>query len=84
MLLQSQRGHIVVFPSVPDSWKDAAFHQLRADGAFLVSAQRRAGKVVRIGIQSEKGGRCAVVSPWTGREIAFEMKPSERRVLQPE
>ena len=44
ILLQSWGGTIRIFPGVPESWKDVTFHNLRAEGAFLVSAQRRDGK----------------------------------------
>ena len=57
MLLQSHAGIIRVFPAVPPSWKDVSFASLRAEGAFLVSARMRAGRVVEVGIVAEKGGR---------------------------
>ena len=81
MLLQSHRGVIRVFPAVPDSWQDAAFTTLRAEGAFLISAERRHGKVTRIEITSERGGRCRLHSPFTGDIVELRMKPGETRVL---
>jgi len=56
MLLQSHRGVIEVFPAVPDSWNDASFHQLRAEGAFVISSKMENGKVKSISVVSEKGG----------------------------
>lgn len=56
MLLQSHTGIIRVFPAVPDSWQDVSFRNLRAQGAFLVSAEKRDGRVVSVEIRSEKGG----------------------------
>ena len=38
MLLQSWGDKINVFPAVPQEWDTAVFHDLRAEGAFLVSA----------------------------------------------
>jgi alpha-L-fucosidase 2 len=81
MLLQSQRGVILLFPAVPASWRDVAFTTLRAQGAFLVSAQRTGGKVSRVEIVAEQGGRCRLISPFTSKEIAFEMKKGERKTL---
>ena len=81
MLIQSRGGRIVVFPAVPAAWKDAAFTTLRTEGAFLVSAERRGGEVTRVEITAEKGGRCRLVSPFTGRELAFDMRAGERRLL---
>ena len=51
MLIQSwsdpakdEPGPIRIFPAVPTTWKDVEFHDLRAEGAFLVSAKRSAGR----------------------------------------
>lgn len=43
MLLQSHRGYIEVFPAVPAAWSDCSFSTLRAEGAVLVSAERKDG-----------------------------------------
>lgn len=81
MLLQSHRGVMVLFPAVPVAWKDVAFTTLRAQGAFLVSAQRTGGAVSRVEIVAEQGGRCRLISPFTSKEIAFDMKRGERKTL---
>lgn len=60
MLLQSWGERIVVFPAVTDQWQDVTFHQLRAEGAFLVSAERRNGKTRWIHITSEAGEPCLI------------------------
>ena len=60
MLLQSWGDKIRIFPAVPDKWKDAAFAGLRAEGAFLVSAKREAGRTVLIKVYSEAGEPCVV------------------------
>ncbi|HVI45178.1 MAG TPA: glycoside hydrolase N-terminal domain-containing protein [Chitinophaga sp.] len=56
MLLQSYAGFIEIMPAVPQDWQEASFHQLRAEGAFLVDARRTGGQVEEIKIVSEKGG----------------------------
>lgn len=81
MLLQSHRGKILVFPAMPASWKDVSFTALRAQGAFLVSAEHKGGVTTRMEIVSEKGGTCVLVSPFSGKELRFEMKPGEKIVL---
>ncbi|MEI6646318.1 MAG: glycoside hydrolase family 95-like protein [bacterium] len=60
MLLQSGGDRIRVFPAVPVEWKDAVFHDLRAEGAFLVSAERRGGKTHWVRIKSLAGEPCKV------------------------
>ena len=66
MLLQSHTGVVRVFPTVPDSWPDVSFDSLRAEGAFLISASRKAGKVVEVRIRAEKGGRLRLENPFPG------------------
>lgn len=63
MLLQSHTGIIRIFPAVPVSWKDVSFRDLRAVGAFLVSAELKAGAVQKIEITSEQGGVCKIAVP---------------------
>lgn len=58
LLLQSWGNCIRVFPALPSEWKNVSFHHLRAEGAFLVSAQRRQGKTQQIRITSLAGEPC--------------------------
>jgi hypothetical protein len=60
MLLQSWGGRLRIFPAVPEEWPDVQFHQLRGEGAFLVSARRERGKTQWVLIQAEAGGRVKV------------------------
>ncbi len=66
MLLQSHTGVVRVFPAVPASWRDISFDTLRAEGAFLVSAVRKNGRVVEVRIVSEKGGTVRLENPFPG------------------
>ncbi len=58
MLLQSHTGVIDIFPAIPSHWKTCHFHRLRAQGAFLVSAQRHDGLTQEVLIETQKGGPC--------------------------
>jgi alpha-L-fucosidase 2 len=62
MLLTSWGWKIRVFPGIPTSWSDVAFHNLRAEGAFLVSAVRDGGKTRFIRIESLAGEPCRLVT----------------------
>jgi alpha-L-fucosidase 2 len=53
-------GLIRIFPALPSSWKDVEFHDLRAEGAFLVSAKRAAGRTEWVRIKSLAGEPCRV------------------------
>lgn len=63
MLLQSWGGKVRIFPSVPDSWKDVSFENLRAQGGFLISAEMVNGEVISASISSPDGGDAKVVFP---------------------
>ena len=56
-------GVIRIFPAVPASWQDISFQDLRAMGAFLVSAEQKGGKVQQISIYPEQGGTCRIALP---------------------
>lgn len=77
MLLQSHTGIIQVFPAIPQEWNDVSFGNLRAMGAFLVSAERRAGKVVKLKVHCEKGGVLRIASPVNGQVLEYSTKPGE-------
>jgi alpha-L-fucosidase 2 len=66
MLLQSHTGTVRVFPAVPESWADVGFSSLRAEGAFLISAEKKAGRVVEVRVFAEKGGRIRLENPFAG------------------
>lgn len=67
MLIQSwsdpasdKPGPIRIFPALPSTWRDVEFHDLRAEGAFLVSARRRHGRTEWVRITSLAGEPCRV------------------------
>ena len=67
MLLHTRRGVTHVFPAVPERWRDASFEDMRTDGAFLVSASLKGGRVDRIAVDSPKGGVLKLANPWQGK-----------------
>lgn len=91
MLLQSWGGVVRVFPAVPRGWGQVSFSTLRAEGAFLVSADRRNGRTQWVRIAAEKEGVLNLRDPfdekagtWTrqpasqqGNVVCFEMKPGD-------
>jgi alpha-L-fucosidase 2 len=44
MLLQSYNGYIRPFPALPKTWDKASFHQLRAEGGFLIDGDYDHGR----------------------------------------
>jgi len=69
MLMQSHSGLVRIFPAIPTSWKDVTFSGLRAVGAFVIDAEKKAGKVIRIKIISEKGGIIQLKNPFVQKEF---------------
>lgn len=60
MLLQSWGNRLRIFPAIPKEWPDVQFHQLRGEGAFLVSAHREQGKTKWALVHAEAGGSIEV------------------------
>ena len=68
MVMQSYDGTLRIFP-VWDRRIDCSFENLRADGAFLVSASMRNGKTEKVKIFSEKGRQLKIKNPFSRSEI---------------
>jgi hypothetical protein len=96
MLLQSHEGVIRFFPVWPND-QDARFGNLRAVGAFLVSAELKNDEVAGVKIVSEKGKDCTVHNPWPGKTVrlsnsqtfqgarfTFQTKPGQTIELEPQ
>lgn len=70
-LLQSYHGELRFFPNWPAAQGSAEFQDLRAAGAFLVSAALRDGVVGHVRIFSENGGDCTVINPWADQAVTL-------------
>ena len=62
MLLQANHGVLSVFPNWPKT-QDIAFQNLRADGAYLVSAEQKDGIIRNVRIVCEHAGCLKVRLP---------------------
>lgn len=58
MLIQSWGELIRIFPSVPSNWENATIHNMRTEGAFLISGTLKDGKVRFVKIKSLAGEPC--------------------------
>jgi len=86
MLVQSwsdpakeESGPIRIFPALPSAWQDVEFRDLRAEGAFLVSARRSAGRTEWVRIKSLAGEPCRVRP---GMDGAIQTRGDRRFQLQ--
>lgn len=74
MLLQSHSGVINIFPAIPKGWENISFYQLRAEGAFLVSAEMKNAKIEEVIIHSEKGGIAKIKNPFKAMDFNSQVK----------
>jgi alpha-L-fucosidase 2 len=74
---------VEVFPALPNTWRDVSFHNLRAEGAFLISAEKKEGVVKSVDVVAEKGGTINLKLPegkWStsdGRILLDQINPNE-------
>jgi len=80
MLLQSHEGILRLFAVWPKD-KPARFVNLRAYGAFLVSAELKDGVVAGVKIVSERGRPCVVLNPWPSRNVRVTRNGRAKEVL---
>lgn len=66
MLLQSHNGLIRLFPTMPDRWHDAYFADLRAEGAFVLTAKHADGRTRFAEVRSEAGLTCRIHNSFAG------------------
>lgn len=77
MLLSSWGDRIRVFPGVPGAWKDVVFHNLRTQGAFLVSASRKNGRTEWVRVKSLAGEPCRIRPGFEGEiQATVPMTPA--------
>ena len=63
MLIRSSTGVIEIFPALPTDWKDVSFRQLRAEGGYLVSAEKENGVETVVEITATKNGLLLLKKP---------------------
>ena len=75
MLLTSHGDLIRIFPGVPGGWGEAAFADLRAEGAFLVGARREKGETRWVSVTSLAGEPCRIRTGLNGPVKALAKQP---------
>ena len=78
-MLQSYAGTIRVFPNTLNLGP-ASFDNLRAVGAFLVSATHDGKQVVRFQVFSEKGVKLVFVNPWGQKPVRITRLRDSKRL----
>lgn len=69
-------GPIRIFPALPSSWRNVLFCDLRAEGAFLVSAERRNGSTIWVRVKSLAGEPCRIRPGFDGLASVSAVEPN--------
>lgn len=69
MLVQGWGDILRIFPAVPEEWRDAAFSDLLAEGAFRVSAIRRDGQTIWVRVVAGVARNLRLRNPFGTRPI---------------
>ena len=83
MLIQGWASTIRIFPAVPDAWSEIAFHDLRTEGGFLVSARRQGGKTEFVRIKSLAGEPCVIQPGLAGTVQVTGDRPFNLQPVKP-
>ncbi|MDR2626933.1 MAG: hypothetical protein LBC40_02750 [Dysgonamonadaceae bacterium] len=77
MLCMGHGDIVRLFPVWPRD-RDASFHQIRVEGAFLVSAKLTDGEIGDVTVFSEQGRELHLLNPWKGRKIKIKGTDGEQ------
>ena len=83
MMCMGHQDIVRIFPVWPRSM-DASFHDIRVEGAFLVSASMKDGQIGEVTLVSEKGRDLTLLNPWKGREVKIKGPGAEKSNVQGE
>jgi alpha-L-fucosidase 2 len=75
MLVQSDHGYVKVFPAIPRDWTRVSFHHLRAEGGFLVDAEKD-GSTTHVRITASQNGLLVFKTP-EGATVRRFLKPGQ-------
>lgn len=75
MLVQGWGDVVRIFPAVPDHWRDLAFRDLRAEGAFKVSAIRLNSRTVWVNVTATQPRTLRLRDPFNGAQVAVTGGP---------
>ena len=81
MLVHYKQGFVHLFPGVPDKWQDISFKNIRLPGAFLISAERKSGRITSLSIKSLKGGTMKLKTADSAPTVQLQFQPGEEKDL---
>jgi hypothetical protein len=81
MLCMGHQDIVRLFPVWPHT-SDASFHQIRVEGAFLVSAALRDGVVGEVTLLSEQGRDLTMQNPWGDVPVMVQASSGQKQTVQ--
>lgn len=83
MLCMGHQDIVRVFHIWPKDL-DASFHNIRVEGAFLVSSELKGGNVTFLTLKSEKGRSLTLQNPWKGEKVEVRSGTSGKNIMEGE
>ena len=80
MLMFSINGTVKIFQGIPEK-QSASFKNLRADGAFLISAEKGTNEVKSISIFAEVGGTIKIENPWFPKKCQVNYSNNKQEIF---
>jgi alpha-L-fucosidase 2 len=74
MVLQSWGNRVRIFPAIPKEWQDVSFHQLRAEQGFVIDAERKGGKTIKVKITATIDQTLHLKNPFSKPEYESNIK----------
>lgn len=71
MLVHQHGDTVYLFRGVPDAWKNVSFKRVRLPGGFVISAERKDGKISSVKVASSLGGRLKIEFESVCRDFDF-------------
>ena len=79
-MLCMSAGNVIRLFNIPEG-QDASFENIRAWGAFLISARLSKGIVSDVKITSEKGKSLTMVNPWPNQQVLLVRNGKKSEIL---
>ncbi|WP_316822948.1 glycosyl hydrolase family 95 catalytic domain-containing protein [Pedobacter gandavensis] len=74
-------GNVIRLFNIPKD-QDASFKNIRAWGAFLVSARLKNGLISDVEIKSEQGKPCTIINPWKDQKVVLIRNGKKAEILK--
>ena len=81
MLMHFKRNICYILYGIPARWDNVSFSNMLAAGGFLISADMKNGKIVKIQIKSQFGGTLKLFNPYSGKSVILTKDDNSKQSL---